>query len=80
MTDRIDDELRPPERCASCGAQIAESEEEDERVFALDDDSVVCFACALERGGEWDEAEHRWARPPLVDDLLRRDHPEVELV
>jgi hypothetical protein len=71
MTDLID-ELSPGERCANCGVALRE----DENVFAIDDELVVCFDCALARGGSWDAAGQCWAKAPQVDDLVERDRPD----
>ena len=35
----------------------------------------LCFACALERGGQYDENEDCWLVPPDIDSLLvDREH------
>lgn len=52
--------------CVECGAEIAPS---TERGFALTSDSFLCFACAVRRGGRYDERLDRWEEAPGVGDL-----------
>lgn len=65
------DDTSAPERCADCGADL----ESGERAFAVSDDSVICYACAVRRGGAYDELHDRWSPAPMTDDLLERDRP-----
>ena len=60
--------------CLDCRATIAP---ERERAFAVSEDVYLCFACAVRRGGVYDEAEDRWVVPPRVEDEPdeRRPHP-----
>ncbi len=60
--------------CWACGASIAP---EIDRAFAISDDAFLCFECALERGGKFNDEEDRWTLPPNVADLPdeRRPHP-----
>lgn len=60
------------DRCADCGAEIVPGRE---RSFTLNADSDVCFACAVRRGGRYDERLDRWDPPPDVADLLERERP-----
>ena len=62
--------IRP---CADCGAAI----EEESRVFGFGAEAVLCWACALRRGGAYDSEEDRWTIAPSVTDLLEKE-PEAE--
>jgi hypothetical protein len=53
--------------CADCGAEIASGRD---RSYACDDERELCFACALRRGGVYDEGHDAWSRPPVVADLI----------
>lgn len=53
------------EQCASCGAEVAA----EDRVFAISDEEVLCFECAIQRGGAFDDPHDRWSREPDVTDL-----------
>ena len=66
--DREDD----IETCADCGAPTVVGRE---RGYAAGS-RVLCFACALERGGSYDSDQDRWTVPPRADDLLDEDHRE----
>lgn len=65
------EEIEVTDRCADCGAEISETE----RTYAVSDDSVICFECAVRRGGAYDELHDRWVTEPKTDDLLERDRP-----
>lgn len=56
--------------CAECGAEIAPA---TDRGFALATDTFLCFACAVRRGGRWDERRDRWEETPDAADLSPRD-------
>lgn len=53
-------------RCLQCGAEVSSSRD---RAYALRDDAVLCMACALQRGGRYDEHRDDWVEPPRVDGL-----------
>ncbi len=59
-------ETRELATCAECGAEIAPA---TERGFALAADAFLCFACAVRRGGRYDERLDRWEEPPAIGDL-----------
>jgi hypothetical protein len=63
--------IRP---CADCGAPV----EQEERVFGFGADAVLCWECALRRGGAYDSEEDRWTVEPGVTDLLKREREEDE--
>lgn len=52
--------------CADCGAEL---DPEVERGFRFGEQRALCFACAVRRGGTWDEAHDRWADEPDLADL-----------
>jgi hypothetical protein len=56
--------------CASCGAEVLSLE----RIFAFetgdDEPAVLCAACAMARGGQYEELHDRWVRAPDVTDLV----------
>jgi len=53
-------------RCAACNAEIDPSLE---RAFGLGAGVVLCFACAVSRGGSYDEADDRWVSEPDTSGL-----------
>jgi hypothetical protein len=53
------------EICASCGTEVLPTE----RPYAFED-QVLCYECAIARGGVYDETHDHWDRPPDVSDLL----------
>jgi len=63
-------ETREYGTCSACGAEIDPGRE---RGYTFGADGLLCWACAIRRGGSWDAAHERWARPPRVDDLLARN-------
>ncbi|MBI2893725.1 MAG: hypothetical protein HYY06_09250 [Deltaproteobacteria bacterium] len=52
--------------CAVCSAEISVSRD---RGFAFGSESALCFGCALDRGGVWDELHDTWLEAPDVRDL-----------
>ncbi len=62
-------------QCAVCGAGINVVAD---RYFALSDtdESILCFECAIERGGQYDENDDAWLVSPDVSSLPdeRRPH------
>ena len=60
--------------CCECGAAIAA---DTDRTFVVSDDEVLCFDCAVRRGGAYDSLKERWTVPPNVAGLPdeRRAHP-----
>jgi hypothetical protein len=54
-------ETRELATCALCGAEIAPA---SDRSFAAGGDAFLCFQCALERGGRYDELHDRWETAP----------------
>ena len=56
--------------CSVCGAEIAPG---TDRSFAYASDACLCFACAVSRGGAYDEVHDRWSSEPDTHDLARPD-------
>lgn len=52
--------------CAACGTEL---EPETERGFRIGDSAALCFECAVERGGTYDETQDRWLEPPDLEGL-----------
>jgi hypothetical protein len=49
--------------CSACGDVVSVT---TDRVYMLDENSCLCFRCATERGGSFDEDQDRWARSPRL--------------
>ena len=58
-------ESRELSSCALCGALV----DARERAFSFGSEGVLCFSCALERGGAYDAEHDRWTQSPDVSDL-----------
>ena len=52
--------------CAACGGPVSDG---IDRGYAFEADAVVCWQCAVGRGGRYDAGEDRWIEPPEVEDL-----------
>jgi hypothetical protein len=63
-------ETRELKICADCGAETYPGRE---RAYAFGA-AVLCWACALRRGGTYDEVHDRWVEAPATGDLPR-DEP-----
>ncbi len=57
--------------CVECGVQLRSGRD---REFEFGSRAVLCFDCALRRGGRFDENLDRWSAEPRIDDL----GPEVD--
>lgn len=55
--------------CADCGAVISIA---TDRGFSFGAQGVLCWECAIRRGGSYDANEDRWTEPPDVADLPER--------
>jgi len=55
------------DRCADCGADIRPGAEP---VFAFGTAGMVCWDCALRRGGRYDAERERWSEAPDLRDLV----------
>lgn len=61
--DALDEAVAP---CADCGAELQLGRS---RECAIANETYLCFACALRRGGSYDEAHDRWTTAPRTDGL-----------
>jgi hypothetical protein len=52
--------------CIACGKSIDAS---TARAFAYGEGDLLCWSCALERGGVFDEDREDWVRPPDLKGL-----------
>lgn len=50
--------------CAECGAVLPEGAV---GTFAFGDGAVLCFECAVRRGGEYDAEEDHWLVTPNLE-------------
>lgn len=66
------DELEQAEMsvCVVCGAELSI---ERERGYALGGGTALCFSCAEDRGGVYDDERERWVTPPEIDPGWRSD-------
>ena len=60
--------------CVVCGDAVSVSRD---RAFALDDSNCLCFRCAIQRGGIYDEEADRWVRAPNADEGLGISRPDL---
>jgi hypothetical protein len=60
--------------CADCGVPV---DVEFERGYRVADNSALCMACAIKRGGSFDEDEDLWSVPPDVIGLFPDTEHEV---
>jgi hypothetical protein len=51
--------------CAACGSLI----EPADRTYPFGAEGVICFPCAIQRGGTYDDGNDRWTRNPDVSDV-----------
>lgn len=51
--------------CRGCGAEISSLD----RSFVFGEDEALCYACAVDRGGVYDERLDAWEQAPSVTDL-----------
>jgi hypothetical protein len=50
--------------CVACGSPVRAA---TDRTFAVSPERDLCFACSIERGGEYDEQTDRWVVPPRLE-------------
>ena len=63
-------ELERMETCAACGRTVTEGVD---RGYDFGTRGVLCWECAMERGGAYDESGDRWTQAPRVADLAEDD-------
>ena len=52
--------------CSDCGTELRVG---TERGYGFGVRGVLCWDCALRRGGRYDEAHEQWVQGPRIDDL-----------
>ncbi len=62
-----DEELDDVLTCVQCKALL---DPDAQRGYAIEEDVLLCAACAARRGGVYDEARDEWTTPPDVTGLL----------
>lgn len=60
--------------CIDCGATVVPAQE---RGFAITDEVVLCQACAVRRGGVYDDARDAWAIAPRLDEIPEEKRPHA---
>jgi hypothetical protein len=61
-----EEEWLQAETCALCDAEL---EPGADCAYYFAEHGVLCFSCALARGGAYDSVGDRWTTPPHVSDL-----------
>lgn len=74
MATGPDDDLLP---CIECEAVVAPG---TDRAFPVGTADVLCMACALRRGGAYDEIQDRWKEAPdLTGVSIDEGHPRHQV-
>lgn len=60
------------EVCALCQAEIDPGRD---CAFRFAEHGVLCFSCALKRGGSYDAERDHWQVPPRIHDLPEAQRP-----
>ena len=55
--------------CMDCGTPVEAEDAVAERTFAITEEVVLCYACAVRRGGVYDDAEDKWKIAPRLEDV-----------
>ncbi len=56
--------------CAACGALVGPGSAQG---YGFATDAMLCWQCAVDRGGSYDSEQERWVSPPRVEDLAREE-------
>lgn len=59
--------------CILCGCDVSLGRD---CAYAIGEASVLCFSCAVCRGGIYDEVNHTWTKLPDVTGLQGRERSE----
>jgi hypothetical protein len=62
--NRVEEDWLP--RCTGCGAELLP---ETYPTFTFGISGVLCFPCAVHRGGRFDARREHWTEPPALGDL-----------
>lgn len=54
--------------CADCGEPL--DDPALERAYSFADDQVLCYLCAVARGGAYDEQDDSWVAVPSLEGLF----------
>jgi hypothetical protein len=60
------EDLEVQEPCSSCGTVVGEGLSP---VFAFGDGAMLCWKCAMRRGGQYDAEKDTWVVAPDINDL-----------
>lgn len=55
--------------CIDCGTTIDIADATPDRTFALTPEVVLCNACAIRRGGVYDDTDDKWKIAPRLEGL-----------
>jgi hypothetical protein len=68
------EELEQAAICVACGAPVDET---THRAYAFGEDGLLCWSCALDRGGIYDTEQEIWVSAPDLEGLpdARAPHP-----
>ncbi len=58
------------EFCSECGSDVHAARD---RTYAIDAERMLCFSCALRRGGSYDERHDLWNHAPDLAGLPPRE-------
>jgi hypothetical protein len=56
--------------CAVCEALVGPG---FARGYGFGSNEMLCWQCAIDRGGSYDSEQERWVSPPRVEDLAREE-------
>jgi hypothetical protein len=70
----ISDEEERVDVCDVCGEPV---DTINERAYAFGDEGIVCWSCAIDRGGIWDVERECWSTEPDLEGVhdAREPHP-----
>ena len=66
MTDRDREDEDLASACADCGALI---DRDGARSYTFGEQGVLCWSCAIRRGGSYSAEEEAWTTAPSVNRL-----------
>jgi hypothetical protein len=61
-----EEELEVGEPCTNCGTVVVEGLSP---LYRFGDRGVLCWECAIQRGGTYDAEHESWVEPPRTSDL-----------
>ena len=69
-----EEELQDLSQCEDCRVETSATLY---RGYVFSDAGVLCFECAIRRGGVYDGAKERWTRAPDIADLMHERRPAL---